>query len=225
MSAKNIDRDSATLTYRVTEMLRREIVRGEREADSRLSEAAIAAAYDVSRGPVREAIQRLASDGLVVVEPHRGAFVKRLERRDVMELFEIRVALECEAASLAAEKMTDEGLAQLRSMQKQAAEAMTEEPDGFPDVVDLHGLISMLSGNRRLAAQIEQINTELRLARARSGSTPARAALALVEHEQIIGHLEARDPEKAALAMRRHLSGALANTLALVYSPNEPESR
>jgi DNA-binding GntR family transcriptional regulator len=219
VSAKGIDRDSATLTYRVTEMLRKEIVRGEREADSRLSEVAIAAAYDVSRGPVREAIQRLASDGLVVVEPHRGAFVKRLDRRDVVELFEIRIALECEAAALAAEKLTDDGLEQLRQMQQQSASAITEEADGFPDVVDLHGLIATLSANRRLAAQVEQINTELRLARSRSGSTPARAALALAEHEEIINHLAARDPAKAALAMRSHLSGSLANTLALVYSP------
>ena len=133
MSQKGIDRNSATLTHRVTEMLRREIVHGEREAGTRLSEVAIAAAYDVSRGPVREAIQRLVSDGLVVVESHRGAFVRRL-------------------------------------------------------------------------------------ARSRSGSTAVRAALALAEHDELIEHLAAQDPEKASLAMRRHLSGALANTLALMYS-------
>lgn len=219
MSKKGIDRNSATLTHQVTEILRREIVHGEREAGARLSEVAIAAAYDVSRGPVREAIQRLARDGLVVVEPHRGAFVQRLGRQDVEELFEVRIALECEAAALAAVKMTAEGLEQLRRMQQQSASALSEQGNGFPDDVDLHGLIAMLSASPRLSALVEQINTELRLARSRSGSTAVRAAIALAEHDELIEHLAAQDPEQAALAMRRHLSGALANTLVLMYAP------
>ncbi len=220
MAAERIDRGSATLTHRVEELLRREIVRGERPSGSRLNEVAIAAAFDVSRGPVREAIQRLASDGLVVIEPHRGTFVKSLDRNDVEKLFEVRAALEAEAAALAATKITDDGVALLRTLQEQSVSAVSQQDDhSFPDVIDLHELISRLSDNPRLSALISQVNAELRLVRSRSGSLSERAQRALGEHDELIECLAAKDANRARTVMRSHLDASLANTLALMFSP------
>jgi DNA-binding GntR family transcriptional regulator len=220
VSTERIDRGSATLGLRVAELLRREIVRGDRPSGSRLNEVAIAAAFDVSRGPVREAIQRLARDGLVVVEAHRGAFVKSLDRHDVEKLFEFRSALEAEAAALAAAKMTDEGIALLRTLQEQSVSAVSQQDDhSFPDVIDLHELIARLSDNPRLSALINQVNVELRLVRSRSGSLSERAQRALGEHDELIDCLAARDAHRARDVMRSHLDASLANTLALMFSP------
>lgn len=218
VSTEPIDRRKSTLAHTVEELLRKEIVRGERPSGSRLNEVEIAAAYDVSRGPVREAMQRLARDGLVVIEPHRGAFVKSLDRQELEELYEIRSALEAEAAGLAAMKITDEGIAQLHRMQEQSVISVTQEDDhAFPDVIDLHDFIGQMSGNRRLTSLLNQVNVELRLVRSRSGSSAARAQQALAEHDELIDRLAAKDPDGARTVMRAHLDASLANTLALMF--------
>ena len=222
MTEERIDRGKTTLAHRVEELLRKEIVRGERPSGSRLNEVEIAASYDVSRGPVREAMQRLARDGLVVIEPHRGAFVTSLGRDEVLDLFEVRAALEAEAAGLAALKMTDEGVVLLRRMQEQSVSAVHAQDDhSFPEGFDLHDLIAQLASNRRLTTLMNQVSGELRLIRSRSGQSAKRAQQALLEHDELIECLARRDVEGARRTMRAHLDAALANTLALMF-PDSP---
>lgn len=224
MSVDRIDRGRSTLAHRVEELLRREIVRGQRPSGSRLNEVEIAATYDVSRGPVREAMQRLARDGLVVIEAHRGAFVKSLDRQEVEELYEVRSALEAEAAGLAAQKMTDDGIRMLRQMQEQSVSAVTEQDDhAFPEGFDLHDLIGQLAGNKRLTALLHQVNGELRLVRSRSGASAIRAQQALEEHKDLIEALATKDVKGARQAMRAHLGASLANTLAVMYAEHPHE--
>jgi DNA-binding GntR family transcriptional regulator len=223
VSQERIDRGKTTLAHRVEELLRKEIVRGERPSGSRLNEVEIAAAYDVSRGPVREAMQRLARDGLVVLEAHRGAFVKSLDRDEVLDLFEVRAALEAEAAGLAAQKISDDGVVLLRRMQEQSVRAHDETDDhSFPEGFDLHDLIGQLAGNRRLTILMHQVNGELRLVRSRSGQSAERAQRALHEHDELIERLALRDVEGARTTMRAHLDASLANTLALMFPDGPP---
>lgn len=99
-----IDRVGHTLSDKVEAVLRQQIISGERTPGVRLNEVEIAGELGVSRGPVREAMQRLARDGLVRVESHRGAFVRSLDVGEVRALFEVRASLECQAAALAAER-------------------------------------------------------------------------------------------------------------------------
>jgi DNA-binding GntR family transcriptional regulator len=224
VSEERIDRGKTTLAHRVEELLRKEIVRGERPSGSRLNEVEIAAAYDVSRGPVREAMQRLARDGLVVIEPHRGAFVKSLGRDEVLDLFEVRAALEAEAAGLAALKMTDDGVVLLRRMQEQSVRAHDATDDhSFPEGFDLHDLIGQLAGNKRLTTLMNQVNSELRLMRSRSGQSAQRAQQALHEHDELVECLARRDVEGARTTMRLHLNASLSNTLTLMF-PDEPSA-
>jgi DNA-binding GntR family transcriptional regulator len=224
VSQERIDRGKTTLAHRVEELLRKEIVRGERPSGSRLNEVEIAASYDVSRGPVREAMQRLARDGLVVIEAHRGAFVTSLGRDEVLDLFEVRAALEAEAAGLAALKMTDDGVELLRLMQEQSVSAVDAQDDhSFPEGFDLHDLIAQMANNRRLTTLMNQVNGELRLIRSRSGQSAKRAQEALSEHDELIECLARRDVEGARNTMRAHLDNALANTLALMF-PETPSN-
>jgi DNA-binding GntR family transcriptional regulator len=214
-----IDRSKATLAHQVEEQLRRQIVRGDRPIGSRLNEAEIAASLDVSRGPVREALQRLARDGLVVIEPHRGASVRSLNRDELVELFAVRIALESEAAGIAAERIRDDEVKALNHMQLQSVTAVAIEGDGsFPDVIDLHEFIANVAANTRLAVAVQQVNQELRLVRSRSGASAQRAEEALREHQALVDALQMRDSDQARLCMRQHLNASLANTLAMMFS-------
>lgn len=215
--AADKNQSAVTLTYKVSDSLRREIIGGQRVAGERLNEVAIANALNVSRGPVREAILRLASEGLVIVLPHRGAFVKTLDPQGVMDLFELRIALESEAAALAAQRITGLDLVKLRSTQEQSSQLVNANDDGFSNEVDLHEFIGKVSMNAALSESVRNVNTELRLVRLRSGSKTSRAAEAVQEHNEIIKQISVRDAEGAREAMRYHLRRSLENTLELMF--------
>ena len=99
----------------VYEVLRTRIISGDHGPGSHLAEEIISEDLGVSRTPVRTALRRLADDGLVTIEPHRGAFVAEYTRADIDEVFELRQILEERGARLAASRRTD---AQLRKMDR-----------------------------------------------------------------------------------------------------------
>lgn len=214
-----IDRSNLTLADKVEARLREQIVQGDRPTGSRLNEVEIAADLGVSRGPVREALQRLAHHGLVNLESHRGAFVRSLDLGEVRELFEMRIALECEAAELAAIRIDRRGLDDLLRVQEHAVtEVRQGTRPGVFDTLDVHDLIVRQAGNERLAQAVTQVNIELRLARSRSGATGTRAREAVDEHRQLITFLTSRDPEGSRLAMKAHLNASLQNTMQMLQA-------
>jgi len=214
-----IDRSNLTLADKVEARVREEIVHGERPTGSRLNEVEIAADLGVSRGPVREALQRLAHNGLVTLESHRGAFVRRLELGEVRELFEVRIALECEAAALAAVRIDRRGLNDLAQLQEHSVSEVRYGPKpGVFDTLDLHDLIVRHAGNARLEQAVTQVNIELRLARSRSGATGRRAQEAVDEHSELIACLTSRDPVGARMAMEAHLTASLQNTMQMLQA-------
>ncbi len=211
-----IDRSNLTLADRVEEQLRGQIIQGMRTTGSRLNEGEIAQSFGVSRGPVREALQRLAHHGLVTLESHRGAFVRQLDIDEVKELFEVRIALECEAAELAAVRIDGAGVFELSQFQEHHDSSVRHGPrPGVFDSFDLHELIVRHAGNTKLARLVRQINSELRLARSRSGAGQ-RAHEAVEEHRLLITCLTSGDREGAGDAMRDHLTAALQNTVQLL---------
>lgn len=220
-----IDRSNLTLADKVEARLREQIVQGERPTGSRLNEVEIAADLGVSRGPVREALQRLAHHGLVTLESHRGAFVRRLDLGEVRELFELRIALECEAAELAAVRIDRVGLNELAQLQEHSVSEVQQGPrPGVFDTLDVHDLIVRHAGNERLEQAVTQVNIELRLARSRSGATGQRAREAVDEHRQLITALTSRDPEGARVAMKSHLTASLQNTMQMLQTVDGPAS-
>lgn len=213
-----IDRSNLTLADQVEARLREQIVQGLQRPGARLNEGEIAQMLGTSRGPVREALRRLSHHGLVTVEPHRGAFVRSLDLAEVRELFEVRIALESEAADLAAARLDRAGTEQLLHLQDQAGREVGHGQQAVVfDRLDLHELIVRLAGNQRLAQAVTQINVELKLARSRSGATQVRARHAVQEHGRLVERLTAGDRAGAALEMREHLTASLQNTIALLY--------
>lgn len=223
--AADKSQNSLTLTHKVSDSLRHEIINGKRVAGERLNEVAIANSFNVSRGPVREAILHLASEGLVIVAPHRGAFVRTLDPQGVMDLFELRIALESEAAALAAQRITGPDLVRLRSTQQQSSQLVNANDDGFSNEVDLHDFIGKISMNTALSESVKNVNTELRLVRLRSGSNSNRAAEAVREHDEIIKQISVRDAKGAREAMRYHLRRSLENTLEFMFSNVDKDTK
>jgi DNA-binding GntR family transcriptional regulator len=212
--ATAIDRAGHTLSDKVETIVREQIIMGARGPGERLNEVEIAAELAVSRGPVREAMQRLARDGLVRIESHRGAFVRALDAGEIRALFEVRVSLECTAAALAAERTGRDEIAALRELIASSRDAVegAAEPH-YPERLDLHDLIVRCTHNPALIRYLQLVNQELKLARARSGFRTIRAPEALDEHIRVVDAIEARDPNAAREAMARHLESALSSTL------------
>src|SRR5579884_3015211 len=162
MSLENFDPGIASrraLWETIVEAMRRAIVLGELPPGLHLEEPALARKFGVSRIPVREAIVRLEHEGLVRIEPRRGAFIVGVTEDDVGDLYEFRLLLESSAIRRAAQRIDDVGLAQLRELVDQMAEAVhrgqTVHMVG-PDV-DFHRAIVGQSGSRQLQAAWDRI--------------------------------------------------------------------
>jgi len=209
-----IPRSGNSFSDRVERALRDRILHGEVAPGERLNEVEIAGELGVSRGPIREALQRLASDGLVELQAHRGAFVRRLGPAEVRDLFEVRMALETTAARLAAQRATDAQLADLDALVHAGAEPIGHADVRFQGARDLHARLAEATANPALAAHLTLVNQELRLLRTRSGEVPARAEHAVAEHAEIVAAVRAGDADGAASAMDAHLRSALAHALS-----------
>lgn len=215
-----IDRVGHTLSDKVEAILREQIFRGRRLPGERLNEVEIAAELEVSRGPVREALQRLSRDGLLRMESHRGAFVRELDVAEVRELFEVRSSLERQAASLAAERAGSDEIVTLRALLDSSRGAVEADGDPhYPERLDLHEQIVRCSRNEALMRYLQLVNQELKLVRARSGFLAIRAPKAFEEHTQVVEAIAARDPHAAAEAMNIHMESALQSTLGLLREP------
>ena len=105
--------ENLTLWQRVYEYLREEIISERLQPGTELQEVALSEELGVSRGPIREAIGRLAAEGLVTVRPRRGALVRSLSKDEFLELYQVREALEMLAVRLAVPKLEPDDVAQL----------------------------------------------------------------------------------------------------------------
>ncbi len=108
---------SRTLAGAIVERVRQEILSGEHEPGAQLRQDALAAAYGVSRIPVREALLQLEAEGLVAIEPHRGAVVTPLSPDEINDVFELRLMLEPRLIRSSIPELTAEDLAQLDAIQ------------------------------------------------------------------------------------------------------------
>jgi len=210
VSADDFSDASATIADRIFDQLRHAIVEGEIPAGSKISEPVLAARYGISRGPLREAMRRLESSNLVDRKPNVGARVITLSSDQLLEIYVIREALEGMAARLAAEKMSDAAIADLKRLLAQHRNEVAREDwqTYFQQEGDLdfHFRIAQGTGNHRL---IDILCNDLyhlaRMYRCQFGMKSDRARDALKEHELIADAIAERDGELAEWLTRRHI--------------------
>lgn len=214
-----------TLVEQVFAQIYELILSGDLQPGGVVNEAALAQRFSVSRGPVREAIQRFHGIGLVTREPFMRARVVSLSGKDLVEIFQLREAVEGMACRLAAKHMPDEEIAELLDDLEAAREGKPRPAQsGLSDsVVDIHTRIARGCGNSR----IEQLLTRdlhhlIRLYRVRSRYAPGRPKAALEEHWRIGRALRARDPELAESLMRAHIASATDTLLSTLNGAAAP---
>jgi len=212
-----------SFTEQAYRAVRRQVLSGSYGPGDRLKEAALAERLGISRGPVREAVEKLVQEGLVVRVPRRGVFVRRYTLDDVRALMELRSALELEAVRLGTERATE---ADLAGLQRALAEAdlAIDRDGGYPTDADFHGAIVRLSKNPYLERAAGLVYDQLRLARSLAGRRSVRAREAWGEHAAVLRALIERDAGAARLAVRRHLAAAEATMLGLLTAAG-PEPR
>lgn len=205
-----------TLAERVFNQLQNAIVRGELAPGSKITEPGLSKAYGISRGPLREAMRRLEAHHLIERVPHVGARVVKLSMKELLELFDVREAMESMAARLAARHMSAAEIAGLREAlavherqsDLQSGEAYYQREGDL----DFHYLIVRGSHNRMLMTILcDDLYYLVRLYRTQFSASGARPQRAFVEHHRIVDAIEAGDEELAELLMRRHVSASRKN--------------
>jgi DNA-binding GntR family transcriptional regulator len=191
--------------------LRTAILRGEYAPLQRLIETELLERYGTSRSVVRNALTRLASEGMVELQPNRGARVRQISQREAIEITEIRRAVEALVAARAAEQITDEEIAELRAL-GEAMRAAVANMDmlGYSELnAELHSILRRIAHHGTATRVIEQLHGQMVRHQFRLALVPGRPSVSLPEHLAIIDAICARDPDQADQAMRTHLDSVL----------------
>jgi len=201
------DRAAASPSDTAYETVRRKIIEGEYHPSQRLIEAQLAQSLGLSRHNVRTALDRLAADGLVRLEPNRGATVATLDLDDAIDILVAREALEAAVTRLAAEHASDEQVATLGELIASMRGALEAEdyPDYSATNVRFHHLIHEASGNQTMPELIANLRLRMSRLQLRSILIPGRSERSIREHEAIYHAVAARDPEAAAQAAAEHM--------------------
>lgn len=210
-------------TYRT---LRDAIVQGEFAPGVRIYETAIAERLGVSRNPVREAIRRLQQDGFVEVRPRNGIYIVAFGLEEVKDLYQIRASLEGTAASLAAQRMTDEELDKLADVlhRMENATARREKRATVHEADVFHQTIHIGARSPRLVALLDQLYGQIAHYRKITLAIPGRASDASHGHHELLEALRRRDGEAADRVMRQHVLSAVDAFIEHAAAPAETAS-
>ena len=195
---------SPTLRERAYSRIKAQILAGELEPGSAISEAERAEALGISRSPVREALQQLAREGLVEVFPKRGTFVAELTPKEVREAFELRQAIESACARLAAERATDADIEELTRL-CDAIDSAAPGSDAYNAGAAFHAGVARAAHSQYLEATFESSQAKIDMASRAAADSRGREQEDLT-HRDILNAIVAGDAEKAETIMRGHLS-------------------
>jgi DNA-binding GntR family transcriptional regulator len=173
-------------------------------------EIQLAEELGVSRTPVREALRNLELEGFIVMVPRKGAYVADLSIKDIVDVFEIRAALEGLAAGLAAERITGEELEEMERLLVEKGESIKQNDFSRLVAVDtkFHETIYKASRNDRLSTIISNLREQIQRFRSTSLSYPGRMKESLEEHRGILEAIEARDSQTARQLAQEHIENA-----------------
>jgi DNA-binding GntR family transcriptional regulator len=196
----------------VATRLRGLIFDGALQSGEYIDEKALAAAWQVSRTPLREALKVLAAEGLVELVPHRGCRVIELTEDDADALFPVMALLEGRCAFEAARKAGADDLRTLTHLHEALERhAATEDIDGYYRANHaFHGAVQALANNRWLDRVTGDLRRFMRMMRGRQLALPGRIAASINEHRVLMDAFVQHDAERAERAMHDHLMAQLA---------------
>jgi len=206
--AESVDTvDRRTLPTAVAERLRELITEGELPAGTRLNERALCERLGVSRTPLREAFRLLSSEGLVKIQPNRGAQVAVLSENDIRESFEVLAGLEALSGELACRHVTDDEIAEIRALtfEMQASHARQDLPAYYRVNREIHARINQAARNKLLSHVFSTLNLRVQNLRFRSNLNHDKWDKAMHEHVAMVDALSRRDGPELSRLLREHL--------------------
>lgn len=210
---------SRVLSEYISDQMREAIVTDKLKAGQRIVEREIAEAMKTSRGPVRDALLLLESEGLVVRYPHRGTFVAELSYEDAEEIYSLRQAIESLAVKYVVSRATPADLDELDGLVHSMA-AMISESYGVGEATELdmafHRALCRISGHSRALAAWEALSSQTRaLLMSRIKRKPHDfQEKVVVWHRRLVDALRQRDLNRAQDELRRHMSATLESIVA-----------
>ena len=200
------------------------IVGGTIESGVQLRPDIIAEQLDISTTPVREALHRLETDGLIVKLPYKGWYVREYTEQEVRDLYEMRAALECFGVRLACERIEDEQLDWLREHQSVGEAALR---DGDMEAYriynrDLHAAIVEAARNAYLSSLMSQVDLQSQMLMAKTIRLAGRPSRAIEEHRELIELIARREEKAAQQLMELHILSASEDIVRLAISQRAP---
>ena len=218
--AEIIEISRIALHDQVVARLRTMLVEGRIAPGAKLNERTLSEQLRVSRTPLREAIKLLAAEGLVDLLPNRGAIAVKLTEADVLDTFEVLAELEGLSGELAARRIPDERLSELRALHYEML-ACFERQDlsGYYRLnAQIHTLINEAAANPVLIGTYKSINARVQSLRFRTNQDAAKWKSAIKEHELMLEAITARDASALRQILVQHLNNKRDSVLTLMRS-------
>lgn len=199
--------DTSTLCQRVYEHLHGEIMADRLPPGTELSEVALSKELSVSRGPIREAMGRLAADGLVTVRPRRGAEVRAITPQELIDAYQVREVLEVLAIRLAVPRISESDLDRLGELVDKMAEHARDGAiaEFFATNVSFHDALCEFSGNEKLVQVHRRLAGETGRFQARTLALRGNLEGSVSEHRAILSAIRERDTDEAAALAAAHV--------------------
>ena len=223
----------ATAKERAYVRIRNTILSGTFPPGFQLREEQLSELCGLSRTPVRQALQRLAAEGLITIRENRRSYVTDLSEAEFEQAFDVASMLESYSAGLAATRLTEHDLQQLRELERRMetlAEGDMRDYRRFLELnMEFHNLIHKASGNRNLFEMIQRVPDIANTILLKSGDMKSMKE-AQSDHRSIIAALELRDAKLAELQMQVHIESIRRSMRRLVFekgvqSGNSDEKR
>ncbi|MDI6601951.1 MAG: GntR family transcriptional regulator [Thermoanaerobacteraceae bacterium] len=207
---KPIKIDDSSISDKVFDLLKNAILSGELKPGERLIERKLSEKLGISRTPVREAIQKLKSQGLAVQLPRKGAVVSMVTPKEVIDVFNIREVLEGLAARLAAENANKRQINQLNRVLNEMEECMAlnneEELENLH--IKFHEAIYKVAGNEKLYQMLINLQEYIRTYTHVGYSFHGRREEATMEHRQIVREIESHNANRAEYYAKKHIGNS-----------------
>lgn len=192
-----------SLTQQAYRYIRDEIVQGRIDGQQHLTEGFFATRYGISKSPIREALTRLESEGLITIVPRRGAFVREFSIHDVEEIYELREILEARVIRDAL--LNAKILARLRDIVRSAQSYLkkNDKTNYIREDMAFHTTLANASSNSRLRKMLESMHNQLLILRRQTFELSSHTST--TQHLRILEALEKGRKDKAAKLMGQHI--------------------
>jgi len=206
-SNEKMTNSNIAVTQSIYTKLRNLILNFEIQPNSRLTESELATYFNVSRTPIRAALQRLETEELIIIRPKQGCFVRAMDLDEFTDYYQIRVSLEILSLEMACANISDQALKDLCQVWEKPS---TVEEDGDPERIAIldeafHLKLAEGGGNRVLVKLLGDIQNRIRIVRRLDFSDNERIRKTYEEHYSILQHLLNRDLQAAKNEMMHHI--------------------